>query len=514
MENQQLKQRQAALDATLEMQQKLQAAAAAHAASDLGTASDLGDDTASFSLDLAPSMTRDGTADMGGGGSDMDDEDVESLLADLAASAEDRSAGSGAGGALAAGPAGDLSVPSGPVTRTSWFFAASLRQHVLWYKGQVRAPQLRPALCCCHRCGYCQLTLRPLSSCAPRQVCRVVALLAVLERIPPRLRRSLEDYKLHEETMEALNGVLSDIVSGSPLPHARSGGPVHLSPRCHSPLLTRLRPISPPPASHQDDWTVHMAALRPVDFGMVLHNDLQQLLEGSSATGGGRQPDPCFDAAAAAAWAAADAQGETSIWQGLVAALALTPQQEQTLEAHQALFEQRAAALQDSKEAVLAALGSAAAKGNDQDAALDMLQVGCRAARAWQASMRQTHRQAANTGCASTHAPTLPPVFVQGAEALRASLQEDLLVKAPVMISLRKVGACALMGALADSTPRCRQLRSFQLTIAPPPALLQVLTPLQMARLTVGCWPYHCTMKNVSRAHKQRRLAAAQSWKP
>ena len=36
--------------------------------------------------------------------------------------------------------------------------------------------------------------------------------------------------------------------------------------------------------------------------------------------------------------------------------LALTPQQEQTLEAHQALFEQRAAALEESKAAVLAAL--------------------------------------------------------------------------------------------------------------------------------------------------------------
>lgn len=177
IENQQLKQRQAALDATLEMQQKLQAAAAeARAASDLGTASDLGDEAASFSLDLAPSMAEGGAADTdaGDGGSIMDDADVDSLLADLAASAEDRSAGSG--GALAAGaagPAGDHSVPSGPVTRSTWFFSASLRQHVLWYQGQVCVAEhsRRPVPVCCHHGTFPQQlqSCRRLlpSSCTP-----------------------------------------------------------------------------------------------------------------------------------------------------------------------------------------------------------------------------------------------------------------------------------------------------------------------------------------------------------
>jgi hypothetical protein len=27
---------------------------------------------------------------------------------------------------------------------------------------------------------------------------------------------------------------------------------------------------------------------------------------------------------------------------------------------------------------------------------------------------------------------------------------------------------------------------------------------MQMARLTVDCWPYYCAMKHLSRAHKQR----------
>jgi hypothetical protein len=40
---------------------------------------------------------------------------------------------------------------------------------------------------------------------------------------------------------------------------------------------------------------------------------------------------------------------------------------------------------------------------------------------------------------------------------------------------------------------------------APAPLLLlQLLTPMQMARLTVDCWPWHTTMKNLARAHKQR----------
>lgn len=56
-------------------------------------------------------------------------------------------------------------------------------------------------------------------------------------------------------------------------------------------------------------------------------------------------------------------------------ALALTPQQERTLEAHQALFEQQAAAVEEGKAVVLAALADAA-KQDDPEAALQLLQVG------------------------------------------------------------------------------------------------------------------------------------------
>lgn len=56
--------------------------------------------------------------------------------------------------------------------------------------------------------------------------------------------------------------------------------------------------------------------------------------------------------------------------------------------------------------------------------------------------------------------PALPSYpCLQGAAALRVSLQQDMLAKAPTMISLRKV-----------------------------------LTPLQMARLIVNCWPFYSTM--------------------
>lgn len=47
------------------------------------------------------------------------------------------------------------------------------------------------------------------------QVQRLQQLLGVLDAIPPRLRRTLEDYKLHEETMDLVQGVLADIVSGA-----------------------------------------------------------------------------------------------------------------------------------------------------------------------------------------------------------------------------------------------------------------------------------------------------------
>jgi hypothetical protein len=43
--------------------------------------------------------------------------------------------------------------------------------------------------------------------------------------------------------------------------------------------------------------------------------------------------------------------------------------------------------------------------------------------------------------------PPPPPAMEQGAEALRASLQQDFSLKAPVMISLRKVGGGAGVGA-------------------------------------------------------------------
>jgi hypothetical protein len=42
---------------------------------------------------------------------------------------------------------------------------------------------------------------------------RLQQLLAVLDAIPPRLGRSLEEYQRHEETLEAIQGVLADIVS-------------------------------------------------------------------------------------------------------------------------------------------------------------------------------------------------------------------------------------------------------------------------------------------------------------
>lgn len=44
---------------------------------------------------------------------------------------------------------------------------------------------------------------------------RLQHLLGVLGGIPPRLRRSLEDYKLHEETMDLVQGALADIVSAA-----------------------------------------------------------------------------------------------------------------------------------------------------------------------------------------------------------------------------------------------------------------------------------------------------------
>ncbi|KAL4430616.1 hypothetical protein ABPG77_005856 [Micractinium sp. CCAP 211/92] len=383
IENQHLKQRQAALNATLDMQQQLQAAAAAGGGSLGGgsagqpSASDAGESAELRSLGPASSSIgpSHGQEDEG---SELDESAVDSLLAELAASAAEDT--SWARAAELVPPAALGGTPwqaaAGGASAGCWFFSASLAQHVQWYRCQVQ---------------------------------RLQQLLGVLDGIPPRLRRSLEDYKLHEETMDLVQGVLADI----------------------------------------DDWTIRMAALRPDCFGAVLHNNLEELLEGGShasphggagATGGSAnaRAGAGAEGGAAAADAGVDWQGsDSAIWQELVEALALTPQQERTLEAHQALFEQQAAAVEEGKAAVLAALADAA-KQDDPEAALQLL---------------------------------------QGAAALRVSLQQDMLAKAPTMISLRKV-----------------------------------LTPLQMARLIVNCWPFYSTMKNVSRAHKQRRLASG-AWR-
>jgi hypothetical protein len=44
---------------------------------------------------------------------------------------------------------------------------------------------------------------------------------------------------------------------------------------------------------------------------------------------------------------------------------------------------------------------------------------------------------------------------VQGAEALKASLQQDFSLKAPVMISLRKVGALQARDYVVLCAPVC-----------------------------------------------------------
>lgn len=92
---------------------------------------------------------------------------------------------------------------------------------------------------------------------------------------------------------------------------------------------TTLARPSPAPCL-QDDWTIRMAALRPDCFGAVLHNNLEELLEGGAPSIGtahsatpassarGAQPGAAGEGAAAAD-AAAEAQGDDSaIWQELV----------------------------------------------------------------------------------------------------------------------------------------------------------------------------------------------------
>ncbi|KAI3425818.1 hypothetical protein D9Q98_007793 [Chlorella vulgaris] len=371
VQNKHLKQRQAALHATLDMEQQIQAAAATKQPSLPGSGPSAaaswhsgdevaGDDRLSFTLGASDS----GSDEEAASGSEVE-VTVGRLLAQLSASTAPRSSGPGqAAGtgkqqqeakadagpgsrqqaAASAARGGSSSQASG----SDWFFAASLHQHVSWYKQQV--------------------------TCLSEH-------LGVLDAIPPRLSRTLEDYQRHEEVTDAIEAVLAGI----------------------------------------DDWTIHMAALRPDDYGVVLHQNLQEVLDSSGTAG----PLPGDGSVVTDEW-----QLGSMIWQDLVEKLALTQQQEQTLEAHQALFEQRAEALAGSKAAVFAAIADAAAKPEDQTAAIEL---------------------------------------VEGTEALRASLQQDFSLKAPVMISLRKI-----------------------------------LTPMQMARLTVNCWPFYCAMKHISRAHKDR----------
>jgi hypothetical protein len=49
-----------------------------------------------------------------------------------------------------------------------------------------------------------------------QQVDRLAALLRALDAIPPRLGRSLEDYRRQEQTLDAIQAVLNDIVSRRP----------------------------------------------------------------------------------------------------------------------------------------------------------------------------------------------------------------------------------------------------------------------------------------------------------
>ena len=199
-------------------------------------------DEAGGSLSLSQGGAGSGTSGAGGGwgeggeeGGGMDDGAVDSILAELAASAEQEASSA----AAAAAPSGEgivhggvggaaAMIPARPCG-TPWFFAASLAQHVLWYKWQVRCALHLPA---CMRPLWVspaaspptrhllplhpppQNVSHPPPPPPPVQVQRLAALLQVLEGIPPRLRRSLEDYKLHEETTEALEAALSDIVSG------------------------------------------------------------------------------------------------------------------------------------------------------------------------------------------------------------------------------------------------------------------------------------------------------------
>jgi hypothetical protein len=204
VQNKHLKQRQAALHATLDMEQQIQAAAATKQPSLPGSGPSAaaswhsgdevaGDDRLSFTLGASDS----GSDEEAASGSEVE-VTVGRLLAQLSASTAPRSSGPGqAAGtgkqqqeakadagpgsrqqaAASAARGGSSSQASG----SDWFFAASLHQHVSWYKQQV--------------------------TCLSEH-------LGVLDAIPPRLSRTLEDYQRHEEVTDAIEAVLAGIVSG------------------------------------------------------------------------------------------------------------------------------------------------------------------------------------------------------------------------------------------------------------------------------------------------------------
>lgn len=155
IENQHLKQRQAALNATLDMQQQLQAAAAAGGGSLGGgsagqpSASEAGESAELRSLGPASSSIgpSHGQEDEG---SELDESAVDSLLAELAASAAEDA--SWARAAELVPPAALGGTPwqaaAEGASAGCWFFSASLAQHVQWYRCQVCwAGRQTPAAC-------------------------------------------------------------------------------------------------------------------------------------------------------------------------------------------------------------------------------------------------------------------------------------------------------------------------------------------------------------------------------
>lgn len=154
IENQHLKQRQAALNATLDMQQQLQAAAAAGGGGGLCSASACqvstseADDSAELLSLGAACSSVEAAAGPDGEGSELDESAVDWLLAELAASAAEGANTERACAAELLPPAALGGTPwqaaVGGAGAGSWFFSASLAQHVLWYRSQVRRAGLWP----------------------------------------------------------------------------------------------------------------------------------------------------------------------------------------------------------------------------------------------------------------------------------------------------------------------------------------------------------------------------------